>query len=306
MEFGDLTCDWTAPPAQLNLPQNTVHLWNLSLEQAAVHTNSLHETLTPDERARAARFRFPRDRDAYVGVRGAVRDILSRYMHQPPESIQLSYGPHGKPQLATTPSVPSLHFNCSRSGASGLFAIARYHQVGIDIEMIRPCDDYDAIIGNYFSPREIGSIHALPQALRLNAFLKYWTRKEAVSKALGSGLGLDWTSFDVTPAPAERVTVTVNGTSSWAVYSLIPSPGYLGALAYEGTNPVLQFWTWSGLYSRSSTVKVQETDWSQKSEAMSEEEAERLLASSPEEAHDRKPTKRDANTAEGSWSLPTA
>lgn len=258
MEMGDLMCDWRVPPAKLDLPQNTIHLWCTTLKQASVYKDELRGTLTPDERAKAARILFSKDRDGFVAVRGALRDILGRYTNRAPTDLKFFYGAYGKPHLAPSPGSVPLHFNSSRSDELGIFAVTQTHEVGIDVEVIKPCEDYEAIASSFFSPSEIQALCAFPPVRRLHTFLKYWTRKEALSKALGTGFMLDWTTFDVSPVPPERVQVMSNGPSKWSVYSFFPAPGYLGALAFAGTNPTLKFWTWPGMAFSNLPIRIGE------------------------------------------------
>ncbi len=246
MEIGDLICDWRVPPGKVDLPPNTVHLWGVTLKRASPYLEELREMLSADERAKARRIHFATDRDGFVAVRGALRDILSRYHPLPPSELGFSYGQYGKPALPPSAGAPPLSFNSSRSGEWGLIAVTRTHSVGIDIELIKSCEDYPAVAANFFSPPEIRALSALPRELQPHSFLKCWTRKEAVSKALGIGFSLEWTAFDSSPVPPERVQVANHGNSKLSLYSFIVAPGYIGALAFDGVNPAIKFWAWPG------------------------------------------------------------
>lgn len=246
MERGDLICDWRFPPEIMELPPNTLHLWSLSLKHAGAYREALRKLLAPGELAKARRIHLPRVRDGFVARRGALRDILRRYQSQMPPDLEFSYGLYGKPFLPPSPGAPALSFNSSRSGERGLVAVTRTYAVGIDIELIKPCDDYSAVAANFFSPPEFRALTALLSAPQLHFFMRCWTRKEALSKAIGSGFHLEWTSFDVSPSPPRRVQVAGHGSSKWSVYSFIAAPGYTGALAIDGVNPNFKFWTWPG------------------------------------------------------------
>src|SRR5262245_51606343 len=50
-------------------------------------------TLSHDERERAARYRWERDRRRYIVRRGVLRELLSLYLHCPPAAIRLSSNP---------------------------------------------------------------------------------------------------------------------------------------------------------------------------------------------------------------------
>ncbi len=246
MEIGELICNWRVPPEKVDLPPNTVHLWAVTLKEASQYLEELRETLAADERAKASRILFAKDRDGFVAVRGALRDVLSRYHPQQPSELGFSYGRYGKPALPLSAGAPPLSFNSSRSGEWGLIALTRSHAVGIDIEFIKPCEDYPAVAANFFSPPEVHALNKLPSELQSHSFLKCWTRKEAISKALGMGFSLEWTAFDSSPVPPERVQIASQGGAKLSVYSFIVAPGYIGSLAFDGVNPTIKFWTWPG------------------------------------------------------------
>ena len=69
-------------PPNLALPVRTVHVWRAGLEyiREAARLRRLEQHLSVDERARAARFRFARDREQFVAARGLLREILALYL----------------------------------------------------------------------------------------------------------------------------------------------------------------------------------------------------------------------------------
>ena len=62
------------------LEPRTVDVWSGSLDQPAGVRDRLGSLLSADERERAARFRFDRDRERYVVGRGLLRSLLGRYV----------------------------------------------------------------------------------------------------------------------------------------------------------------------------------------------------------------------------------
>ena len=74
----------------------------------------------------------------------------------------------------------------------------------MDIELLRPMPDADALAETYFSAAERRALAALPQQARDAAFLCCWTRKEACLKATGMGLSVDTRSFEVGVSPDAR------------------------------------------------------------------------------------------------------
>jgi 4'-phosphopantetheinyl transferase len=66
-------------------------------------------------------------------------------------------------------------------------------------------------------------------------FLSCWTRKEAVAKAIGKGLGLELRGFDVAvPASGRPESVTVTGFGTFTLIPFAPLKGYIGAVAVAG------------------------------------------------------------------------
>jgi hypothetical protein len=110
-----------APRAPLALADGEVHVWRVPLAPPPEQLAAFARTLRPDERERAARFLFERDRTAYTAARGALRTLTGAYLGRGPEELELGYRDKGKPYLASPPGEP-LRFNVSHSGALALIA----------------------------------------------------------------------------------------------------------------------------------------------------------------------------------------
>ena len=82
-----------------------VDIWRADLEVHPLELNRLQNSLSPDELARAARLHFARDRRRFIVARAILRDILTRYLDQPPAELRFSYSVHGKPRLAIARSA---------------------------------------------------------------------------------------------------------------------------------------------------------------------------------------------------------
>ena len=210
-----------------------VRVWRVALNQPST---SLLKLLSADERSRAERFVFDRDRDRFIVSRATLRRLLARSLGVVPHSITFRQGLHGKPALATD---AKLRFNVSHSGDHGLVALAVGREVGVDIENVRTSLNPLELAIRFFSPVERAALQALSPAKRHDAFFVCWTRKEAYLKALGLGLSLRLDSFDVEVRP--EVTMALmrtahdsNRNSIWAMYKLTVDPGYAASLVVEG------------------------------------------------------------------------
>ena len=189
--------------------------------------------LAPDERKRAERYRFARDRRRYVAARGALRELLGREVGLAPERVAFVYGPQGKPALGVESDV---RFNLSHSGEVGLLAVARGAEVGVDVEEVRADFATDEIAERYFSEAERVVLRAMSPEARAAAFFACWTRKEAILKGVGGGLYIDLDGFDVTVAPDEPVRLVASRDPAvdarlWWLGSLDVGDGYAAAVA---------------------------------------------------------------------------
>lgn len=220
----------------LILERNEVHVWRLLLEQPSEILAELSRTMAAEERQRAERYYFARDRERFVAARGFVRILLSRYLCLPPQEITFTCGRHGKPSLAGEPQT-GLRFNLSHSGALGLLAVARGREAGIDLEQQRPVDDLLLFAERNFAAREYADLRALPASAQTEAFFAYWTRKEAYLKACGAGLALSPDQVEVTPLgePARLLRIGGDGEEArcWSLLDLQVAPGYAAALVIE-------------------------------------------------------------------------
>ena len=193
---------WAAAPEPI-----TVDIESFSLD--AGFSSSDLVVLSDDEKERANQFVFEQDRRRFVRGRAELRRRLARELEVKPRDVRFHYGPDGKP------GVPGAHlaFNLSHSADLAVLAIAhgRDINVGVDVEIPRSGDrQIDELVArHYFAAGEIRRLFALPANDRYAAFLRCWTRKEALLKALGGGLMLPLHDFEVTlesRTPARIVT----------------------------------------------------------------------------------------------------
>lgn len=215
-----------------------IHIWqaDLLLDEQETYWN----TLTPDERQRANRFHFDRDRRRYLVARGTLRKLLGGYLGCEPSSLHFAYGAQGKPYLASAPDMPkldsqTLHFNITHSAESALLAFA-YQEVGIDIEVIAENVDIELIAPSVFSPSELVAWQALPASEKRSAFFSLWTRKEALVKAFGRGIGYPLTEVSVnfSSHPPQQIALVCQLYAEAATRSIWEIPvaaGFRAALA---------------------------------------------------------------------------
>ena len=189
------------------------------------------------ERNRAQRFVFDRDRRLFIAARAQLRRLLAARLAQEPDSIEIAYGPHGKPALARR-YERDCRFNVSHHADVAVYAFSNGKDVGIDIEAIRDVPGAHSMAAHFFTRREQEEYQSLEADDRRLGFLNWWTRKEAFVKALGQGLSYPLDCFDVSLAPGApamilRLMDTPGDRCGWRLRSFVPAPGFVGAIVTE-------------------------------------------------------------------------
>ena len=183
--------------------------------------------LSQEERGRAARFAFSRNRERYLSAHIALRLVLKEYCGLAPQRQRFVPGPDGKPQL-TEPA--DCHFSLSYAGDVVLMGIDCDSAVGVDIECDRPIPDADELSALHFHPREQLALSSLPPHFRHGTgFLQGWTRKEACLKALGHGLTMP--AAQIHSGLKGRRPVRMDGQIVLEVGCCPPLNGYTAAWA---------------------------------------------------------------------------
>lgn len=159
----------------------TIHI----VSPAAIAREIALDCLTPEEIARAGRFRFEEDAIHWMACRSHLRMILGDAIQRPPREVPLAFSEFGKPVL--TPPCQALHFNLSHCRDLAVIALTRDGTVGIDLEATTRAADLLQCESTFCHPIEL---NALPdeQTSRARQLLRIWTAKEAVLKAMGTGL----------------------------------------------------------------------------------------------------------------------
>ena len=228
------------------LGDNEVHLWLAAVPDCLEDLKTFREVLDADERERAARFHFERDRERYIVARGVLRLLLNAYLGT--SQFALTTNKFGKPFLQAPHNT--LHFNVSHSRDLALFGFTLVSEIGADVENIRPDFATLEIANRFFAPDEAATLAQLSDSERAAAFFNCWSRKEAYIKARGIGLSLGLSTFAVTLKPGEpaaliRVDNDADAPARWTMLNLDVGAEYRAAAAFEGGGNVSCF-RWGG------------------------------------------------------------
>jgi 4'-phosphopantetheinyl transferase len=241
-----LVSNWQPAPISVEASTEEVHLWLASIDIAAAEVELLHEILANDERERAARFHFERDRNRFIAGRGLLRILLGRYLRKPPADVSFGYGANGKPFVSGLEN--RFYFNLSHSAGLALYGFTLGHRIGVDVENVDHSLDVESIASRFFSAQEVAVLMALPPGQRRKAFFACWTRKEAYIKARGEGLSFGLTDFSVSVAPSDppallNVRREPGETARWRYLPIDAGSSYVAAAAVEAeVSPRTQYW----------------------------------------------------------------
>lgn len=198
-----------------------VEVWQVDVSPGSDAARRRIAATTGAERERAAGLRPAGHSERWLAARGALRTVLGGRLGVAPVAVEFTTGPHGKPGLLGA----ELQFNLSHAGDIALIAVADV-EVGVDVERLARSA---RAVARALTDGERAALGATPPELRAAPpphlhleLLRIWCRKEALAKAMGTGLGWAPERFD---------------TSSPGGYWLADVPvaaGYVAALAVAG------------------------------------------------------------------------
>jgi 4'-phosphopantetheinyl transferase len=163
--------------------------------------------LTPDEKAEVERFKFPKRRSDWLGGRLAVKLVVARAFGADPCTVDVVPNWTRKTFARIHGEFIPADISISHSGDVAVAALVRGARVGVDIERVEPRSQgfYDEA----FSEAERQDVIRFGA---WDALTKAWTMKEALSKALGIGLGLTLHDIEVKDLPQGILTMSARAS----------------------------------------------------------------------------------------------
>lgn len=209
-------------PVCVRFPASTA-TWDAAVVRAAASTLG-------DDMIHVWQLSYARD-----AGRAPLLALLSAYRDPAANAPTLLDGEHGRPRLAPE-QFAQPDFNWSHSGRIALIAVGRGISPGIDVERRRPRPHALELALRYFSAEEAQMLSALDAELREDAFLRLWTAKEAVLKAVGRGLafGLDRLNVAITPSSLRLRHLDGDDATAWQLQPLVLDADHVAALAWRG------------------------------------------------------------------------
>jgi 4'-phosphopantetheinyl transferase len=212
-------------------------VWVWSLDGGPGFSTSL---LNAVESERLSTFHHDIDRRRFLAGCAMARLFLANEDGVDPQAVEIDRtcprcgGPHGKPN-----AVASIwQYSVSHSGRYVVLAFCRELHIGVDVEIAIGSDHPPATWTAVLTPGELSNILAIDPSRQQRAFLRYWTRKEAVLKCLGTGLTVEPKLLEVS-GPAEapvalRWPQELSEAATVSIRDLDFLPDHVSALAVQG------------------------------------------------------------------------
>ncbi|MFD9515727.1 4'-phosphopantetheinyl transferase family protein [Streptomyces sp. NPDC059979] len=204
-----------------------IRLWRIALDRPSDEVAGFRAGLPDADREAVDRFARADLRRRATVTRAALRHLLGRACGVRPQDVPLRRSAYGKPFLAG-PGRPS--FSVSHAADLALVAVRARGALGVDVEREEPGRTGEAMARYLLSPVELAVYEGLAPGRRRGLLTRWWTRKEAYAKAVGTGLSLDLTSVTLC-GEDPPISIPLPG---WTMCELpVPSP-YIASLAVHG------------------------------------------------------------------------
>lgn len=235
---------WQSFPNDIILSRDKVIVWQIPLNILTQEQISYWRILSADEKERANKFMFVKDKIRYIAGRGVLRILLGRYLDIPAKEVQILYEAKGKPFVDS-----ELEFNLSNTQDMAVAAFNWSNIIGVDIEYAQKEIEFSKIAKRFFSPEESKLvINAKPEA-QAQYFYNCWTRKEAFIKALGDGLSFPLDQFVVNCQPDVKARLLATKWNEeevklWMLEAFEIGEEFIGALAAKSPEMKVSYFLW--------------------------------------------------------------
>jgi phosphopantetheinyl transferase len=176
------------------------YLWSglptADLEEQAL--NKLEDVLDADEQASISRLRRPQARRDAIVAHGLRRLVLATATGRPAGSFRFyTDRAGGKPKLAGAPDIDISLTHCNGYAAA---TVSKGCRIGIDAEPLSRHIEPE-VMATFTANAEFAGHGQLGRL----APIDLWTLKEALSKAEGSGLGLNFRRLEIAPCATRLI-----------------------------------------------------------------------------------------------------
>lgn len=160
----------------------------------------------------------------FILGRVLIKTILGKILGICPEEVFLSENKYGKLYLLNCTRDKYIYFNLSHSGSIIALAISN-KEVGIDVEFIEP--KYLKAIHYILNKEEISFVNNQQKENMLKTYYTIWTRKEALFKAIGTGLFKNFKSI--------LISTQKTSYKNWVLFSYYQIKNHILSVALKET-----------------------------------------------------------------------
>ncbi|WP_379935326.1 4'-phosphopantetheinyl transferase family protein [Maribacter chungangensis] len=206
-----------------------IRLFQVKLADYIDFFNYLQNHLNEAELKRSQKYHFKKDEHRFVICRALLKISLAAHVGLSVDEITIAAGQNKKPYL---PSHPKVFFNVSHTNKYALIAISDA-LVGVDVEKIDREYDYSEVVPTVFNDTDS---HKIAFAVdKPYTFFKLWTRKEAVVKATGKGIGENFKEIPASDGKHILPSALLSNVQNLSVLSFNMGNDHLASVALEGT-----------------------------------------------------------------------
>lgn len=186
---------------KLYMIKNTDTCWNNNHEK-------LLSIVSKTRQQKILRYHFDEDKilSLYAGV--LTRLALTRQLHCSNEQLIFEQISNHKPclKLQNSPNTFPIDFSFSHTRHAVLLGTIRHGKIGVDIEKLTNAPLQ--IMKTVFHPQEIAYVESSSPSKQNHHFFQIWTRKEAYTKYLGTGLVTDLAFINTLASPIKDLIYT--------------------------------------------------------------------------------------------------
>lgn len=207
-----------------------------SIAAARANIDDWMTKITPQEGREAQRFQCRADQHRFIVGRALAREMIAAHLDCDPLAFQIVRDSRGKPFVS---GYDNVYFSISHSGDIVIAAVTFDKPLGIDVEKHRYDIDVESLGRLVFTDIELSRILLSPPAAQISLFFRQWVFKEALVKALGTGLLKDPKRFQIGPGhegpDIEYVGEGENDIGGgWHMRTLDVPQGYSASLCVGG------------------------------------------------------------------------
>lgn len=168
-----------------------------------------------------------------------LRRVLGMHLGVPADALDFAADAFGRAILSqdairSLPGAGTLDFSVSHCAGTLVIGLCSRGRIGVDVELATPAG-WEATARDCLTPQEQRRLHAATDPAA--AFLQLWTAKEAIAKALGLGVQVDFRGIELEQRDGRLCVVRVQHSESLAAGWILDSMGLPKSATREPGRP---------------------------------------------------------------------